>query len=208
MRGGDEPTVPAYVAMTDSVAEGSVGRRALFLDRDGVINHDTGYLWRVRDFVFKDGIFDICRLAIARRYRLIVVTNQAGIGRGLYSERDFQRLTAWMRSRFEQEAAPMTDVYYCPYHQQHGLGPYRRESFDRKPNPGMILKAALAHDIDLAGSAIIGDKESDMEAGYRAGIPQRYLLHEGQEPQTSVFATCTVNSLTALKRLWEHEPDA
>ncbi len=182
-------------------------RRALFLDRDGVINHDTGYLWRIADFVFKDGIFDLCRLAVARRYRLIVVTNQAGIGRGLYSESDFHRLTAWMRRKFEQEGAPLTDVYHCPFHGQQGLGIYRKDSFDRKPNPGMLLKAARDHNVALACSAIVGDKESDMEAGYRAGVPHRYLLHEQEPLVASVLATHTVNSLTALSRLlFEHDP--
>ena len=183
-------------------------QRALFLDRDGVINHDTGYLWRISDFVFKDGIFDLCRLAVAHRYRLIVVTNQAGIGRGLYSEGDFHRLTAWMRRRFELEAAPLTAVYYCPFHGQQGIGIYRKDSFDRKPNPGMLLKAARDHAIALAYSAIVGDKESDMEAGYRAGVPKRYLLHEQEPPVASVLATRTVNSLAALSRLLaEHDPE-
>jgi len=187
--------------------DGRVTRRALFLDRDGVINHDTGYLWRISDCVFKDGIFDFCRLAVARHYRLIVVTNQAGIGRGLYSESDFHKLTIWMRRQFEQEAAPLTAVYYCPFHEQQGIGSYRRHSFDRKPSPGMLLKAARDHNIALACSAIVGDKESDMEAGYRAGVPQRYLLHEQKEPLASGFATRTVNSLAVLTRIWEKIPE-
>lgn len=177
-------------------------RRAVFLDRDGVINIDTGYLWRIEDFVFRDGIFDFCRLAVARGYRLIVVTNQAGIGRGFFSENDFQRLTLWMRGRFEAEAAPLTAVYYCPYHGQHGIGAYRHDSYDRKPNPGMFLKAARSHGIALGRSMLVGDRESDMEAGYRAGIPRRCLVATGAgAPPSHRFATHAVASVRELAPL-------
>ena len=179
--------------------------RAVFLDRDGVINLDTGYPWRISDIIFKDGIFDFCRAAIAQGFRLIVVTNQAGIGRGFYTESDFRRLTRWMSARFEQEAAPLTAVYYCPYHPCGALDRYRRESYDRKPNPGMLLKAARAHAIALGQSMIVGDRESDMEAGYRAGLPRRYLLNEAPSNNANTFATRTVGSLGELTRLLESD---
>ena len=123
-----------------------IAKRALFLDRDGVINQDLGYTSRVEDFRFIDGIFDLCRSATQSRYLLIVVTNQAGIGRGYYSEKDFWALTEWMRERFKAEDAPLTDVFYCPFHPQHGVGDYKKQSFDRKPNPGMLLRASEKHD--------------------------------------------------------------
>lgn len=145
-------------------------KKALFLDRDGVINHDNGYTYRIEDFVFIDGIFDLCRAAIKAGYIIIVVTNQAGIGRGYYSEEDFWKLTKWMCERFEQEGVPITEVFYCPYHPEYGIGEYKKDSFDRKPNPGMILKAAEKYNIDLGHSIMIGDKESDIQAASKAGI--------------------------------------
>lgn len=144
--------------------------RALFLDRDGVINHDMGYTHRWEDFVFIDGIFDLCRHAKAQGFALFVVTNQAGIGRGLYSESDFHALTERMCARFIAEGAPIERVYFDPTHPEHGLGEYRRESFFRKPNPGMLLRAAEEFDLSLADSVLIGDKPSDIQAGIAAGV--------------------------------------
>lgn len=173
------------------------GNRALFLDRDGVINHDSGYTSRVEDFVFIDGIFDLCRAAKQLGYLLIVVTNQAGIGRGYYSERDFFALTDWMSRRFEEEGAPLTEVFHCPYHPEHGVGDYKRESFDRKPNPGMLLRAADRHGIDLPNSVMIGDKDSDMQAARSAGVGVRchYLAAGEEEDELSGAATHNIRSL-------------
>lgn len=152
------------------------GRAALFLDRDGVINYDTGYTHRIEDFRFKDGIFELCARAQALGYALVVVTNQAGIGRGYYSEADFQKLTAWMLERFAEQGIHFASVEYCPDHPTHGIGPYRRENLRRKPGPGMLLDAAAEHGLDLARSAMIGDRASDMEAAFAAGVPRRILL--------------------------------
>jgi len=146
---------------------------ALFLDRDGVINHDDGYTSRPEDFKFIEGIFDLCRTAKQFGYLLIVVTNQAGIGRGYYSEQDFLTLTAWMCARFEAEGAPITEVFFCPDHPKHGIGPYKKDSFDRKPNPGMLLRAAKKYRILMQNSIIVGDKDTDMLAGERAGVGTR-----------------------------------
>ncbi|MBG6219140.1 MULTISPECIES: HAD family hydrolase [unclassified Janthinobacterium] len=148
-------------------------RRALFLDRDGVINHDSGYTHRIEDFYFIDGIFDLCRAAQQAGYLIIVVTNQAGIGRGYYTEEDFQVLTTWMVGRFAEEGVTITDVLYCPFHPEHGVGRYKCESADRKPNPGMLVRAARTHQIDLNQSIMVGDKDSDMEAATKAGVQIR-----------------------------------
>jgi len=145
-------------------------QRALFLDRDGVINHDSGYTSRAENFRFIDGIFDLCRAARQAGYLLIVVTNQAGIGRGYYSTEDFLTLSAWMCDRFKAEDAPIADVFFCPFHPEHGVGDYKKESFDRKPNPGMLLRAAEKHGIDMKRSIMIGDKDSDMQAASKAGV--------------------------------------
>ncbi len=170
--------------------------RALFLDRDGVINHDAGYTSSSEKFQFIDGIFDLCRAASRAGYLLIVVTNQAGIGRGYYSEDDFLRLTEWMRARFKAEGAPISDVFHCPCHPEHGLGDYKKESFDRKPNPGMLLRAAQRYGIDMPRSIMIGDKDSDMQAANRAGVGVRcHYLPESSVAPVSGVATCRLESL-------------
>jgi D-glycero-D-manno-heptose 1,7-bisphosphate phosphatase len=174
------------------------GSRALFLDRDGVINHDSGYTSKAADFTFIDGIFDLCREAKRLGYLLIVVTNQAGIGRGYYSEEDFLGLTKWMCERFEQEHAPLTAVLHCPSHPEHGIGRYKIDSFDRKPNPGMLLRAAEIHGINLSHSIMVGDKDSDMQAALKAGVGVRcHYLADGREEQLSHCATHRLYTLRA-----------
>ena len=162
--------------------------RALFLDRDGVINHDSGYTSSTENFQFIEGIFDLCRAAKQLGYLIIVVTNQAGIGRGYYTEADFLKLTEWMCKQFEAEGAPLTEVFYCPYHPEHGVGEYKKDSFDRKPNPGMILRAAEKYNLDLALSIMIGDKDSDMQAASKAGVGVKcqYLVDGLGEVMSSV----------------------
>jgi D-glycero-D-manno-heptose 1,7-bisphosphate phosphatase len=149
---------------------------ALFLDRDGVINVDHGYVHRPEDFHFMDGIFDVARAARTHGYRLVVVTNQAGIGRGRYSETQFHALTDWMCLRFREERAPIDRVYFSPYHPTAGLGEYKQDHVSRKPRPGMLFQAQRELGIDLAASILIGDKLSDIEAGIAAGVGRNLLL--------------------------------
>lgn len=145
-------------------------RRALFLDRDGVINVEKNYVYRIEDFEFMPGIFDLCTTVSQLGFRLIVITNQAGIARGYYTEADYQYLTDWMLREFRARAIEVDRVYHCPYHPTAGIGKYHRESFDRKPNPGMILKAKRDFGLGLSRSVLIGDKDSDIEAGRVAGL--------------------------------------
>lgn len=169
-------------------------RRALFLDRDGVINVDHGYVHRPDQIAFVPGIFDLCRAAHRNGMLLIVVTNQAGIGRGYYSEDQFQALCTWMHQRFETENAPLAHIYHCPYHPEHGVGDYKLDSPDRKPNPGMILKAQKDFEINLLQSLIVGDRETDMQAGLRAGIPKRVLF----DPNNEVNGASATKKVTSL----------
>lgn len=157
---------------------------ALFLDRDGVINHDHGYVHRIADFEFIEGIFALGRAASAAGFKLIVVTNQAGIGRGYYTPVQFLELSDWMRKQFSSEGAEITDVYFCPHHPEHGIGIYRRECSCRKPNPGMLLRAAEEHGLDLGRSILVGDTASDIEAATRAGVGRTVLFgaHAGELP--------------------------
>jgi len=155
--------------------------RALFLDRDGVINVDKGYVGRIEEFEFLPGIFALCRTAQDVGLVPIVATNQAGIGRGYYSEHDFHTLTEWMVAEFRTRGIDIGRVYHCPYHPEAGLGEYRRESFDRKPNPGMILRAKDELSLDLSGSVLVGDKDSDIAAGRAAGVGFNIkLVHAAQ----------------------------
>jgi D-glycero-D-manno-heptose 1,7-bisphosphate phosphatase len=151
-------------------------RPALFLDRDGVINFDYGYVHRPDQFAFIPGIFDLVRFAAQLGWPVVVITNQAGIGRGYYDEAAFQTLTRWMCGRFEAELAPIARVYHCPYHPEHGIGEYRLDHPWRKPRPGMILQAATDLDLDLSASAVIGDTVADMQAGAAAGIALRIKI--------------------------------
>lgn len=151
-------------------------QHALFLDRDGVINVDHGYVHRPEDFDFMDGIFDVARTARTHGYLLVVVTNQAGIGRGRYSEAQFHAFTDWMCLHFKNERAPIDRVYFSPYHPTAGLGEYKQDHISRKPHPGMLLQAQSELGISLADSILIGDKLSDVEAGIAAGVGRNLLL--------------------------------
>jgi D-glycero-D-manno-heptose 1,7-bisphosphate phosphatase len=151
-------------------------RRAAFLDRDGVINVDHGYVCRREDFEFLPGVLAACARLHGLGFALVVVTNQAGIGRGLYGEDDFRRLTAWMTAQFGAAGAPLAGVYHCPHHPEAALGDYRRACGCRKPAPGMLLAAARELALDPARSVLFGDKASDIGAALAAGVPQRVLL--------------------------------
>lgn len=155
------------------------GKKALFLDRDGVINVDHGYVYKTSDFEFCDGIFDVCRKAKNLGYLIFVVTNQAGIGRGLYSETEFNILTKWMCSQFIANDCEISKVYFCPTHPVHGIGRFKVESPFRKPNPGMLLQAIHEYGVDPSISLLIGDKKSDVQAGNSAKIGTNLLLSGG-----------------------------
>ncbi|MBZ2190294.1 D-glycero-beta-D-manno-heptose 1,7-bisphosphate 7-phosphatase [Alcanivorax sp. JB21] len=146
---------------------------AVFLDRDGVINVDHGYVHTPDTFDFIDGVFDACAYFQRQGYLLVVVTNQSGIGRGLFSEAQFQQLTAWMLARFEQEGIHIDGVYHCPHHPDDGCD-------CRKPAPGLLRQAIREHDIDVARSLMLGDKAADMAAAAAAGVGRRILVRSGQ----------------------------
>ena len=168
-------------AMSQTTSQ-PVSGRALFLDRDGVVNEEVGYLHRTEDIRFVDGIFSLCRTAVRLGYRLIVVTNQAGIARGYYSEADFDRLMEWMRLALRAEGVELDAVYYCPYHPEHGIGEYKREHEDRKPGTGMLRRAAREFGISLAESVMVGDRCSDIVAANTAGLRQAFLIRGTEGP--------------------------
>lgn len=152
-----------------------MSRPALFLDRDGVINVDHGYVHKPEAAEFIGGIFELVAAAKRAGLLVVVVTNQAGIGRGYYNAADFHALMDWMKARFVEHGGQIDAIYFCPYHPEYGIGEYRRDSEFRKPAPGMLLQALRELDIDMERSIFIGDMPTDMAAGRAAGVGT--LLH-------------------------------
>ncbi len=141
-------------------------RKALFLDRDGTLNVERNYLYRTEDFELMPGICDAMREARDCGFDIVVITNQSGIARGYYTEEDYQRLEAHMKAVLLQEGISLLDVLHCPL----------LEGPDRKPEPGMFLRACQRWGIDMAHSISLGDKERDIEAALRAGVGCNVLL--------------------------------
>jgi len=173
--------------------------RALFLDRDGVINEEVGYLHRVEDVRFVKGIFSLCRTAAGLGYRLIVVTNQAGIARGFYSEADFESLMIWMRAAFKAEGIELNAVYHCPFHPEHGVGQYKREHEDRKPGTGMLRRGAREFSLELGQSVMVGDRCSDIAAANAAGLRQAFLMR-GTEAEGCGGEHLAISNLDEVER--------
>lgn len=164
-------------------------RKALFLDRDGVINEDRRYVGSWKDFVFVPSIFPFLRRVQEAGFRLVIVTNQSGVARRYYSKEDYEKLTAQMLAAFSKEGVHIDGVFeaFC---YAEGTDPlYTRGTYWRKPNAGMILEAAVKLDIDLSRSAMIGDKETDMLAAHEAGIPARFFLSRKEKEPSSLFQT-------------------
>ncbi|WKE66801.1 D-glycero-beta-D-manno-heptose 1,7-bisphosphate 7-phosphatase [Gallaecimonas kandeliae] len=153
---------------------------AVFLDRDGVINVDHGYVSKIDDFEFIEGVFEACKAFKAMGYKVVVITNQSGIARGMYTEDTFQELTQWMDWNFDDKGVLLDGVYYCPHHAEKGLGQYKVDCSCRKPKPGMLLEAQKDLDIDLAASVFVGDKADDMRAARAAGVGKAVLVETGK----------------------------
>jgi D-glycero-D-manno-heptose 1,7-bisphosphate phosphatase len=173
--------------------------RALFLDRDGVVNEEVGYLHRPDEVRFVDGIFSLCRTAAGLGYRLIVVTNQAGIARGYYSEADFEALMEFMRGELLAEGVELDAVYYCPFHPEHGVGKYKQEHEDRKPGTGLLRRGAREFGVELSESVLVGDRCSDVGAANGAGLRQAFLI-SGTEAAGCGGDYLTVESLAEVEQ--------
>lgn len=174
-------------------------RKGLFLDRDGVINEDTGYIGQIDRFVFKPGLFDFLRKAQDCGYLLVIVTNQSGVARGYYTLQEHEAVTRWMLKRLAEQEIPITEALSCVEHPDAMDPAFKRESFWRKPKPGMIWEAALKHDIDLARSVMIGDQDRDMEAAQAAGVGMCLLFGKDRTDRPDV--TCVADFEQAAKVL-------
>ena len=158
--------------------------KTIFLDRDGVINEEINYLYKIKDFQFIKGIFEACLYFQNLNYKIIIVSNQSGISKGIYTENDYKALTSWMIKKFIHNGIRILDVFHCPHNPLANCN-------CRKPKPGMFLKAREIHDIDFEKSWMIGDKESDILAANAAGIFNTILVRSGhpieEEKSNSLF---------------------
>jgi D-glycero-D-manno-heptose 1,7-bisphosphate phosphatase len=145
-------------------------RPTLFLDRDGVINVDRGYVDTPDDFEFIPGAIDVIKAFKDNGWFVFVVTNQTGIAHGYYTEEDMLKVHAHMQAELIKAGTRIDKIYYCPFDIRAAISIYQRESSYRKPNPGMILKAMKEYPVDRDKSLLIGDKTTDVEAAKNANI--------------------------------------
>nr|ELR5113229.1 D-glycero-beta-D-manno-heptose 1,7-bisphosphate 7-phosphatase [Providencia stuartii] len=158
----------------------SKGIPAIFLDRDGTINIDHGYVHKIDDFQFIDGAIEAMAELKNMGYALVVVTNQSGIGRGIYSEDSFMQLTEWMDWSLADRGVDLDGIYFCPHHPDAKEEEYRQDCNCRKPKPGMLLDAQAFLNIDMASSIMVGDKLADMQAGKAANVGTTILVKSGE----------------------------
>lgn len=156
-----------------------MSRKAAFIDRDGVLNEERAFVHRIEDFAFVAGAIEALQALQASGYALVVITNQSGLARGLYSEADYLALTAHMEERLRASGVRLDAVEYCPHLAEAPIERFRVDCECRKPKPGMLKRAIAALDIDPAASFLVGDRLSDIEAGRRAGIRHCFLVRTG-----------------------------
>ena len=175
--------------------EYQLAKKTIFLDRDGVINREAQYLYKIDDFEFIDGIFDACLYFQDLGYKIIIITNQSGISRGYYTESDYQKVTQWMLAQFEKNNIDILDIFYCPH------GP--NSTCDcRKPNPGMFIEAKAKHNTDMTKSWMIGDNEVDVIAANSAGIDNTILVRSGHRiDDSNSNAKIIINSIRQAKQI-------
>lgn len=154
-------------------------QKAVFIDRDGVINVEKNYLYKIEDFEFIEGVFESLKSFQKLGYKLFIITNQSGIARGYYTLDDFKTLTKWMLEQFEEKDIIVSDVQLCPH------GP-NDDCNCRKPKTGMIDSILQEHEIDLKNSWLIGDKESDIKCAKNAGIAHTIQVKSGHDFETSM----------------------
>lgn len=157
-----------------------MSNKAIFLDRDGTLNIDYGYVHQIDDFKFIEGVGKTLKKLQDQGYLLVLVTNQSGIARGYFSEAQFHQLTEWMDWSLDEDYGVVLDgIYYCPHHPE-GIGEYRENCDCRKPQAGMFLQAIADLDIDPAKSIMVGDKLEDLLAAEKAGIATKVLVKSGK----------------------------
>lgn len=162
--------IPTAYAQAPSLLHARRTRPGVFLDRDGLLNVDHGYVHRIEDFAWLPGAIDAVKMANDAGYFVFLVTNQAGVARGMYTEDDVLHLHRYMQSVLRSHGAHLDDIRYCPFHPEGTVDKYKLQSDWRKPAPGMILDLLKCWPVAITKSFLIGDKESDIEAGHQAGL--------------------------------------
>ena len=185
--------IPVDIHFEDDI----LAKPAVFLDRDGVINVDHGYVHDEHDFEFIDGVFEATKKLQQMGYLLVLVTNQSGVARGMFSEDRFLSLTEWMDWNFVDNGVELDGIYYCLHHPEHGIDEYKQDCDCRKPKPGMFISARDFLKIDMEKSIMIGDKAEDMMAAEAAGVGTKILVRSGKPvtEQGETLATAVVDSI-------------
>ncbi|SFC70708.1 D-glycero-beta-D-manno-heptose 1,7-bisphosphate 7-phosphatase [Pragia fontium] len=173
---------------------------AIFLDRDGTLNVDHGYVHEIDQFQFIDGVIEACLELKKMGFALVVVTNQSGIARGKFTEEQFITLTEWMDWSLADRDIDLDGIYYCPHHPDGEEGEFRQTCDCRKPKPGMLISAQKELNIDMAASYMVGDKADDMQAAINAGVGHKVLVRTGKAitPESEALADVVLDSLAAL----------
>ena len=169
---------------------------AVFLDRDGTINVEKDYLYKVEDFEFIPGVPEAIKSLKDAGFLVIVVSNQSGIGRGYFDEQAVEVLHRHIQEELAGYGTSIDAFYFCPHHPEKGVGDYKTTCDCRKGEPGMLLQAADEYNIDLENSYMVGDKLADIEAGRRAGCEQVLVLTgygevTGLNPAAASVEKCT-----------------
>lgn len=175
---------------------------AIFLDRDGTINVDHGYVHEIDKFQFIDGVIDACCELKEMGFALVLVTNQSGIARGMFTEEQFLSLTEWMDWSLADRGVDLDGIYFCPHHPDGSVAEFSEACECRKPLPGMLLQAQSEINIDMASSYMVGDKIEDMQAALAANIGTKVLVRTGK-PVTAegeAAADWVLNSLADLPK--------
>ena len=157
--------------------------RAIFLDRDGTINVDKAYVYKITDFEFLPGVKEALVLLRRTGYRLIIVTNQSGVARGYYTEDDVRTLHNWLRETLAREGADVAGIYYCPHHPEARIEAYRRKCGCRKPGLDLFYKAASDLGLDIDRSIAVGDRVRDLEICRHSGC-RGYLVGDREGGKT------------------------
>lgn len=170
--------------------------KVLFLDRDGVVNKDFGHVGQLHRFVYTDDFFENMRFYIGTEIPIIIVTNQAGIAKNLYSLEEHSRIEEKIRTDFARNEIILLDYVFCPHHPNGDIPTYRKVCACRKPEPGMLNYAKLKFNVKMSASALIGDKSSDIAAGISAGVGRNILV---EKDNSFEFKRALVEAASYLK---------
>ncbi|MCQ9200669.1 MAG: HAD family hydrolase [Prochlorococcus marinus CUG1437] len=173
-----------------------ISYKAVFLDRDGIINKDFSYVYERRNFIFNEGIFDLLRIFQKNKFLIFIITNQSGIARGIYSEKQYNQITNYYRNILKNLGIRISGIFHCPHHPDFSENPFS-DCNCRKPKPGLFLKVQKKYNINMVESIAIGDSLRDLEAAYLSGIQKRIFINSiSQESEYIAMRFETVKECT------------